>query len=188
MPLPPGDRSRLFVAFELPDAVRAGLRRTIEPFLATAPLKWVPEANYHVTVRFLGPVVKARLEELAASLSEVAGRSAVFHTQITAFGSFPAGGGPARVLWAGLKDGSGRLAELVSQVDVIPGWLPAQKGDYTAHVTLARCDPPRGIPPGWLTAQVPADRFPVRWLTLFESRAGADGSEYRQLQRFPLGA
>ncbi len=186
MALAPGERSRLFVALELPAAVRAGLRRAGEPFLGAGPFRRVPEANYHVTVRFLGPVEKARLEELMASLSDVAGRSAVFQTQITAFGSFPAGDGPARVLWAGLKDGSGRLAELVAQVVAIPGWLPAQKGDYTAHVTLARCDPPRGIPPGWLTAQVPADPIPVRWLTLFESRAGADGSEYLQLQRFPL--
>ena len=187
MALPPRERLRLFVALELPDHVRAGLGRTIEPFLAVPSFRWVPPANYHVTVRFLGSVQEPRLRELTASLSEVARRSVVFRTKITGFGSFPGGGGPARVLWAGLDDGSGSLAALASQVEArLSGWFPAQGADYTPHVTLARCDPPREAPEDWHATQFPAEPFNLRWLTLFQSRFGAQGPRYERLQRFPF--
>ena len=81
------------------------------------PGREVPPDNWHLTLRFLGDVPADSAARLRGALG-AGGLGKPFHVAFGAFGAFP---DPrrARVLWAGVTDGSeplGRLAEAVEDV------------------------------------------------------------------------
>ena len=67
---------RLFIGIELPDvlrnsvaAVASRVREEITRGAPDAQVRWVPPANLHITVWFLGEVREPRVEPLVASLT-----------------------------------------------------------------------------------------------------------------------
>ena len=61
---------RLFVAVNLPDVVRRGIRTATEPLRrADLPVNWVEEAGIHLTLKFLGDVDESRQGEIATGVA-----------------------------------------------------------------------------------------------------------------------
>lgn len=175
---------RVFVALELPGDVRIGLGRSVEPFRGAPSVRWVPETNYHLTIRFLGQVPAGQLDDLTASLAPVAAGTRAVRTSITGFGSFPLEGERARVLWAGVDDGAGHISELATDVRAaLARWVPPDTDPYRPHITLGRCLPPHAAPDGWASAPVPDGTFSIRALSLFRSYVRAEGPTYERLHR-----
>ena len=89
---------RLFIAVELPDAVRAGIDQVIEMLRAEAPrgaAKWVRPEGVHLTLKFLGPVPAGRVQDIRAALNEAARGLAPFELHPAALGAFHGSrGGP----------------------------------------------------------------------------------------------
>ncbi|MBC7106394.1 MAG: RNA 2',3'-cyclic phosphodiesterase, partial [Firmicutes bacterium] len=74
---------RLFVAVNLPEAVRAriaGLQRELA--LAGGDVKWVEEENLHLTVKFLGEVAPEGLPELQGALARAASDCRAFRLEL----------------------------------------------------------------------------------------------------------
>jgi 2'-5' RNA ligase len=87
---------RLFVGVALPDVVRADMDTLVEP---VEGLRWVPQENLHLTLRFLGDVdadKQARIEEALAGV-----RVQPFILPVEGIGVFPTRG-TATVRWVGL--------------------------------------------------------------------------------------
>jgi 2'-5' RNA ligase len=178
---------RLFVALELPSDVKAMLARCVVPFRGAPSVRWVPEANYHLTLGFLGQVAGEESERLTSALSEVARSAVHVRTAIAELRSFPVGARHARVLLAGVNDGQGRIADIEALVHTsFSAWLPDRQDRYVPHVTLGRCVPPRSVPPGWTSAGVPDASFPIDAITLFRSHLRPEGTVYEPLVRSPL--
>ena len=99
---------RLFIGIELPDvlkntvaAVASRVREDIARAAPEAQIRWVPPANLHITVWFLGEVREPRVEPLVASLTPpLDARS--FTLRIGEGGAFPQSGAP-RAIWLGLR-------------------------------------------------------------------------------------
>ena len=73
---------RLFVAFEVPAAVRSELGRAVEPLRSRLPkARWVPVENQHVTMKFLGSTYPRLVEWVTSTVGEVAGSYAPFETR-----------------------------------------------------------------------------------------------------------
>jgi len=129
---------RLFVALDLPDAVRQSLRELIarlKPECRSA--KWVRPEGMHTTLKFIGEVDAARLEPIRAALGTVhAGQPIDIQFRGLAF--FPNERRP-RVLWCGVK-ASANLAELAAGVEraLVPLGIPAESREFVPHLTLAR--------------------------------------------------
>jgi 2'-5' RNA ligase len=69
---------RLFVALEIPSAVRENLAALIRKLRAVAPqAKWVRAENLHVTLKFIGEVPETKLEAIRMALGEVRSESCV---------------------------------------------------------------------------------------------------------------
>ena len=68
---PKSPRARLFVALDIPDAVRAGIGAWGRGALADPALRPVAEQSLHLTLCFLGSRPESEIERLAAILREL---------------------------------------------------------------------------------------------------------------------
>ena len=179
---------RLFVALDLPDAVRERLAR-LRAELRGA--RWIDPTQLHVTLRFLGSVPEQDMGPLRQQLASVRALPS-FDLALAGVGVFPPRPGrrsPPRVLWAGLEPHD-PVVELKQAVDEALGPDPetADRG-FSPHVTLARFkdDPGPALSP-YLQghAGLASDRFPVGAFHLYESRTTPGGAIYAVVQSYPL--
>jgi RNA 2',3'-cyclic 3'-phosphodiesterase len=187
---------RLFVALEIPEAVRGNLaaaqkhvqKKVQKDLLAAgAELRWVRPENFHVTLKFIG---QASREELAAIMEELRGVRPDGAVKATirglGYASHAKRGG---VLWATMQ-ASDFMKMLAAQIDrrLERLGIAAEERAFLPHLTLARCKQ---------NSVMPAIRAAVReyeghdfgsmlWeeFQLMESRLGAGGSQYSTLTSF----
>jgi 2'-5' RNA ligase len=151
-------------------------------------ISWVPPANLHVTVKFLGWTRPEAVPALRDVIRDgLTGRSS-FEVEAAGTGAFPSTAA-ARVLWIGLRDPSGGLAQLARDVD---GWtaglgFASEERDFHPHVTLGRVREPAEV--GELLGSAGSQSFGgsvIRDLILYESVTKSSGSEYMVVHRWPL--
>lgn len=199
---------RGFLAFELPEPVRAELARaqaTLREALGEGPYGWTPGENWHLTLKFLGHVPDpARVLAAVRPLCVVAGPIELRLGSLGTFGT--------RVIWAGLEEtsGGGALAALARAIDraCVPLGFKGEDRPYSAHITLARVrDAGRGprraggsalkkgarppeVGPAVAASPAPAPlSFTARELVLFESRLSPPRPAiYIAHAHLPLGA
>lgn len=166
---------RLFIAVDLPDAVRRRLARIVAD--APAGVRPVRVEQIHLTLHFLGAADDAALAGLAAGLMGI--RRPAFVIDLVGAGVFPLRGRPA-VLWAGVAETAdlrglhGDVAGILTACGLAPDprpWIP--------HVTLARLGP--RVPRDWTTTILDRRRslaertLPVTAVRLYESLRTAEG-------------
>ena len=186
---------RLFVALEIPSAVRDNLAaqirglRDLSSKVADKRPHWVRPENLHVTLKFIGEVSPTKLDSIRSALSAIRSDAPVdlkFH----GLGFFPNENYP-RVLWAGL-DATTNLTTLAGDID---GALESQgvareRRAFTPHLTLARIEPP-GLHEK-LRAAIQDNRarefgsFQTREFHLIESKLKPSVAEYTTLASFPF--
>jgi RNA 2',3'-cyclic 3'-phosphodiesterase len=176
---------RLFVALEIPAHVRDDLRASLEPWRAElVGFRWVPPENWHATLLFLGATTADRIAWVRARLKETVAGVVAFDTALTTFGGFPSEA-RARVVWAGLDDGAGRIGGLARSVRESLEVGPEER-PFAAHVTVARSDHPRALPQALIASALPAESFTVGELVLFRSHLARPTPRYQPLARFPF--
>lgn len=137
---------RLFVAVTLGEAIEARASEALQRLKGLAPrARWVPTANLHLTLSFLGEVAAERVPAITEALSPVGPAHAPLGLTIAGGGGFGSPSHP-RVLWAGVGGDTHALGAL--QADVAErlrplGFEPEHR-EYVAHLTLARAKLPRG--------------------------------------------
>jgi RNA 2',3'-cyclic 3'-phosphodiesterase len=176
---------RLFVAFEVPDAVRSDLARTVGPLRDRFPrARWVPVENQHVTVKFLGSTYPRLVEWVTSTVREVAANRAPFETRVAAPGAFP-NARRARVLWAGLDDPDARSAAIAGALDdALAREFKVEKRAFTPHLTVARFDPPAEVDLDEVAFE--SGPFTVDRVVLFRSHLRRPAPVYEPVATFPL--
>lgn len=178
---------RLFVAFDVPAAVRDQAEAASAPWHERYPrAKWVPKQNQHVTLKFLGSTWPRLVEWVKQTVEGVAGASEPFETRVTGLGAFPS---PrrARVLWAGLEDPAGRMAAMAGALDEgLAKEFEPEKRAFTAHLTVARFDPPVPLGDDLAATELGTDAFPIDRLVLYRSHLQRPAPVYEPLHEFPL--
>ena len=177
---------RLFVAFEVPEDVRASLAGAVAPVRERYPkARWVPTQNQHVTVKFLGATYPRLVEWVTETAARVAGDHPSFATRVEGLGAFPSAR-RARVLWAGLDDGGQRLERLAASLDEALGReFRPEKRAFTPHLTVARFDPPVGLEPADVSYE--SEPFEIDRIVLFRSHLRRPAPIYEPLATFALG-
>jgi RNA 2',3'-cyclic 3'-phosphodiesterase len=176
---------RLFAAVEIPEEIRGALAEAVKPVRERFPkARWVPIQNQHVTVKFLGSTYPRLVDWVTGSISTVTGHHAPFPTRVEGLGAFP-NVHRARVLWAGLHDGDGRLARLAAALDeaLAREFAPEKRG-FTPHLTVARFDPPVGLGP--LELAFESELFEIDRIVLFRSHLRRPAPVYEPIGTFPL--
>jgi len=184
---------RLFVALEIPTAVRGNLASLIEELRAADAAatknkaRWVRAENLHVTLKFIGNVDAGKLEAIRVVLGEVSAGGDV-ELRFRGVGFFPNEKRP-RVLWAGIA-ASPNLAPLAAEIDARLEKLgiARETREYAPHLTLARFDPPGISEKLRAAAQENAARefgaVRAGEFHLFESKTRPTGAEYTRLSSF----
>jgi 2'-5' RNA ligase len=153
---------RLFVAVDLDDSARTAIERAMEPvrtalYRTGSNLRWVPPAEWHLTLAFMGAVDDERLEVLRLQLQPpVAAPS--FTLGFAAFGLFPPAG-PPRVLWIGVDEGAAALRALHGEIGrrLHATGLVTEDRTFSPHLTLARWRTSRGRDRQVVQAAAPPD-------------------------------
>jgi 2'-5' RNA ligase len=105
---------------------------------------------------------------------------------VEGLGAFPSGR-KARVLWAGLDDGDGRLERLAAALDeALAREFAPEKRAFTPHLTVARFDPPVGLAP--LEVAFASEPFEIDRIVLLRSHLRRPAPVYEPLGIYPLGS
>jgi 2'-5' RNA ligase len=178
---------RLFVALVPPAPVRSELAELAAPL---DDVRWTPEANLHLTLRFIGDADEGKQARLEAALIRV--HVEPFILPVAGVGVFPTRG-PAKVLWAGTGTGHTRLYQLRKLVDeaLLSVDATLDVHSFHPHLTLGRIGP--GLDTKRLArflerhAAFEAPPFRVNEFHLMASeRAPAGLPAYRSVRSFSL--
>jgi 2'-5' RNA ligase len=182
---------RLFFAVELPREVQAALGR-LNPNEASRDYRWSDPGLMHVTLAFLGQQPQERLDTLRNVGAAAAAVSRQGKLKLGQPGSFGSRKAP-RVLWIGLDGDLTALQALQSNLTtgLRQAGFEVEERAFSPHITLARRREAArgGVPPGWPPTHSlgKTAEFPMRELTLFESRLSPRGPTYIPLVEFALG-
>ncbi len=133
---------RAFVAIRMSDQVEDSVAKTIDELKRPDDgVRWVPRANLHITLKFLGAAVDShRLQQLTAGLHQLATRTAPFEVAAAGIGAFPDLEHP-RAIWVGLHSvESGALAALAARLETVAAeyGFEREKRRWSGHLTIGR--------------------------------------------------
>lgn len=146
-------------------------------------LRWVDQANYHVTLAFLGDQTEHDLERLADNLDYSISQPE-FSATISHLGPFPE---TRPKLLSAMVAKSDALLTLHQQVlsAVHSTELYCDKRKFIPHITLARYRHSKNIYAGAIPMNI---SFTTQFeeVVLYESVLTTSGAEYEPIYRFPL--
>lgn len=131
---------RSFIAIPLSPEVQRNARRLLRDLRQDKDgIKWVPEENLHLTLKFLGDVVDRDVPRVCQAIRRATETIEPFELEFAGTGGFPTADRP-RVIWAGVQRGGEELIRLVSVLEkelADLGFKPEPR-DYRPHLTLGR--------------------------------------------------
>ncbi|MDK2970729.1 MAG: 2,3-cyclic 3-phosphodiesterase [Candidatus Sumerlaeota bacterium] len=188
---------RVFFALPLDDARRAVLADMTERLakaarFTPAEISWVPPANFHLTLHFLGAVPVPTVERLIAALPAAARDVPPFELRLRGIGYFPHHKAP-RVFWAGVSRPLAGLMALHNRIArlIESEGLTLQHDNFHAHITLARFRSLRGTYAFSKLAAPHKDAefgtAPANRVLLMESTLRPEGPHYTAIGEGALG-
>jgi 2'-5' RNA ligase len=183
--------TRAFVALDLDEASIHVVERAAAKLRKSAPsnasLRWTPSPQIHVTVKFLGNVTDATLDNIGDAVRALGDKLGALHVRVARIGGLPSLA-RATVLVAALEDRTGGLASLARRFEehAVGIGVPREDRTYRPHVTLARVRAPSDLRT-WVegVALPPAD-LKLVGLALYRSDPGPSGANYTPLAHVPL--
>ena len=186
---------RLFVALEIPEAIRDSFAALLRELRAAAAHagdqrpRWVRPENLHITLKFIGDAPPEKLDGLRGALAAVRSKEPA-SLSFRGLGFFPNERHP-RVFWAGLE-ASPNLRTLAADADraLAAQGIPPEERAFEPHLTLARLTSP-GLD-GKLREAIQRNAgrefgaFTTREFHLFQSVTKPSGAEYTRLATFPF--
>ncbi|HKO45058.1 MAG TPA: RNA 2',3'-cyclic phosphodiesterase [Pyrinomonadaceae bacterium] len=184
---------RVFCSIDIPQEVRGKVEEHISQLKRAVPeakASWSRPENIHLTIKFLGEVPPKRAEQLSQAASRAVTGLGRFRIRLEQTGSFPKHG-PPRVLWIGIRNLDGKLAELFARLEdecATEGFRKESR-PFRPHLTVARLRDPQGARTVALAHQElgfgPAE-FDVSELLVMRSELGPHGSKYSVISRHAL--
>jgi len=185
---------RLFVAGNLPPAIRDAIRADAEPLRQAAPaVKWVAASALHITLKFLGERDEQSIGDLTRALEHVGQQHAPMRIRFTEAGAFPNFRRP-RVVWVGMTC-QDALRALARDIDgaLAPMGIAPESRPFQAHLTLGRVRGEMTSSEATALADVartfrPSGGFALQTVDLMRSELGPGGSRYSVMAAVPLHA
>lgn len=181
------ERARLFVALDLPAAVRSELASWRERVLAgIGDLRLIDRGQLHATLCFLGWRALSEVGPIAAACEEAC-RCRAAQLALGSAAWLPRR--RPRVLSVSLEDADGELRRLqhaLSRALSAGGWYESERREYFPHVTVARVQHGARVGPLGLAAPRSV-RFAGSQVTLYRSRLARAGARYEPLASVSIG-
>jgi 2'-5' RNA ligase len=183
---------RIFLALNFSVAVTRKLAEEVERHKAPMGeagfrVAWVPAANMHLTLRFLGSIGEDLVEGVAGACRKVAARHAPFEAKAVGLGAFPSAARP-NILWIGVEP-SPQLVALQRDVEAAMVDLGFEKEEraYHPHVTVGRVKEHRGSAAELWKGDALLGASAFGEIVVYESKTRSAGAEYIARARVALG-
>jgi RNA 2',3'-cyclic 3'-phosphodiesterase len=183
---------RAFIAIEIDSqTVKKISERLAQLKLRIPDLRWIPPANFHLTLKFLGAVEEAQIDPITAALERVLHPFPRFTINAKGLGVFPDVKRP-RILWVGLE--GKELVDLALRVEtaLAPLGFAAEKREPKPHLTIGRWRHFDGSSrklaadlESWKNHEFGASA--VAEVVLFQSVLKPEGAVYQRLKVVVLG-
>jgi 2'-5' RNA ligase len=134
---------RTFVALLLSEQAKRAVAAQINRLRQLSKaVTWVPPANLHLTLRFLGEQEEEQVPELVAALQEAAQEVNPFTMGLRGLGAFPGLEHPTTI-WVGVSTGAPEVKYLQIRVGeaLARRGVPFEHRAWQAHVTIGRIPP-----------------------------------------------
>jgi len=143
--MPTEKNLRVFLAISIPRTASSILQRQLSPLkstLAKCKLRWIPQQNWHITVKFIGALQIQQLPALARELTIELQQLPAFQLQLATVDWFPNNSKP--IMLAAIPTASEPLSQLAARLDETAAnfGIARNSRPFCAHLSLARC--PRG--------------------------------------------
>jgi 2'-5' RNA ligase len=190
------ERLRLFVAIPAPEPLRDEMTRVQRELQSVVPchaIGWTRPDQFHLTLRFLGGIPAARLEDLKAAVGVVCAKAQPLQLRAAGVGFFPNAHSP-RVVWIGIQDAEMFLIDLQKQIEAAAQPFAAERGaeKFFGHATLGRVKDLKQADAGKLAAhaQTIGDRVLGKWtaheIEIVRSELSPAAARHTLLAAFPL--
>ena len=186
---------RIFIALDIPAEIRARITEYMDRARGYAPeARWARPEGLHVTLKFVGEVNDAKVQEIRSALAGV--RAQPFEVKFSGAGFFPTPKSP-RVFWIGV-DGGDALSHLARAVDNVTHQLGIAKEEraFSPHLTLARAGSGSGSahqlrPLQYLLEKEEMPQFgtmTAQEFWLYRSELARGGAKYTKLESYQIAA
>lgn len=183
---------RAFIAVEIDQPNKQKLSELISRLKSSeADVKWVNESQMHFTLKFLGNIEHAKVDQISDTLKTAASSLKAFEIHLSDIGAFPNMHKP-RVIWVGVDKGAENLKLLAAQIETELERLgfAKEKREFKAHLTLGRVKSLKNI--SQLTRLISEIAFQsegeikIDKLILFQSTLTPKGALYTPLAQIKL--
>ena len=175
---------RFFFALALPDSVKSELAKLS---MMLDHFRWVPVANLHLTLQFIGNLDRAHLDVVQQAAARI--EIPEFPLKLHQVGAFPSSARTS-VLWVGVETKGELVAlhrslyESLSSLD-----LDLEERTFVPHITVGRTK--RGVKidtRNWIAEHFSFESDPilVSAFHLFSSELRPSGAIYRRVASYPL--
>ena len=188
-----GTSWRVFCAFELPQTLRSKIEKhsqLVRGAVPEATASWSQPESIHLTLKFFGNVDQAKVPAISNALTRAVEDFSAIKISVGGTGVFPRPSRP-QVLWIGIDDASGALAQLQERVETecAREGFPKEDRAFHPHLTIARIRKPQNsnqLAEAHLRTDFPAIDLVFNEVVLFRSELSPKGSRYTPLSRHRL--
>lgn len=178
-------KRKIFISINIPDRIRKRLAKAMEKW-NELPVKWVKEANLHVTLFFLGHIDDETTQRACQAVREIVSKTDIFDLEFEKIELGPDVQNP-RLVWL-TGQPSGQLLELYEKIEKELGMFSASRKEFRPHVTLGRIRKYKWEEIG--TAPQISEKFSlaisVESIDVMASHFGEGDSEYAVIESCPL--
>jgi RNA 2',3'-cyclic 3'-phosphodiesterase len=128
-------KSKIYISLSIPEKIKKRLLATTEKW-QELPVKWVREANLHITLSHLGFLEKDLVLEICEKTKKAASGHAVFDLNFDKIELFPSENEPKMIALIG--EPSEELKNLINDIEKNLGISSVEKKSFRPHITLGR--------------------------------------------------
>ncbi len=184
---------RTFLALDLDAPVRRAIADAAAGLPAGgAKVRWVEPQNLHLTMKFLGDVPDADVVNICRAVEAVAGGLDPPAFDVAGLECNP-DRGPVKMIWAGVRDPSGKLAEAFGELEAALEVLgfDVERRAFRPHITVGRvryCPNPAALRQA--AARLGDEEFGEQnagEIVVYSSQLARDGPIYAAMAHCRLG-
>ena len=185
---------RSFIALDFPEETRKALediQRELKQ--CGAGVRWVKPSSIHLTLKFLGNIQAAQVEDIARAVAQEIRDQPPITLRPAGLGAFPSRRKP-RVIWIGMEGEVQRLNGIQALIEnaLEPLGFAREKRGFRPHLTIGRVKDRRrlqSLVDAMVTLDMePFNSFDADEIILYKSDLRPTGAIYTKLHRMPLAA
>lgn len=179
--------NRLFIALEIPSEIKLQLRQIRESREFEQNFRWVPDANIHLTLKFIGEVNQLITDEIKTVLAFLKSFNKL-ECSIEKFDFLFRGKIPS-ILWVRLNI-SNEIDLIVEKInnELEPLGIVPETRKFNPHLTLLRFkdDPGKDFIHYYKNLKFDPIKFSSDEIVLFRSELNPAGAKYYEIDKYKL--